>query len=137
MLRVRDKDDDSIAWHSSRQIDARQLVFALRRLLTAERLEQAAPKAPVVHPIVGHELAEARNRFEDALPGVEDLRWLMHFDEWSRGTDWDRRKSGVRPVKPCATRRASSGDSVTIRAPTLFRSVPTPSTELAFDGGAR
>ena len=40
VLRLRDADDRRISWFSSRQIDARQLVFALRQLLHAERLEQ-------------------------------------------------------------------------------------------------
>jgi hypothetical protein len=87
VLRVRAKDDDGIAWHSSRQIDARQLVFALRQLLTAEQLEQAALKALGIDPAVGQELAKARKNFEEALPGVKDMRdALMHFDEWARGT---------------------------------------------------
>ncbi len=42
VLRLRDDDDPRISWFSSRQIDARQLVFALRQLLNAERLEQVA-----------------------------------------------------------------------------------------------
>jgi hypothetical protein len=84
--RVRGKDDTGIAWHSSRQIDARQLIFALRQLLTAEQLEQEALKVPGVDPIVRQELAEARKRFGDALPGVRDMRnGLMHFEDWSRG----------------------------------------------------
>lgn len=97
--RVRGEDDRSIAWHSSRQIDARQLVFALRQLLTAEQLEQAALEALGVDPLVGQELAKARRKFEEALPGVKDMRdALMHFDEWARGTGLglqkERRKAG-------------------------------------------
>jgi hypothetical protein len=97
--RVRDQDDDSIAWHSSRQIDARQLVFALRQLLTAEQLEQAALKVLGVDPAVRQELTKARKKFEEALPGVKHMRdALMHFDEWSRGTGLgpqkDRREAG-------------------------------------------
>jgi hypothetical protein len=99
VMRVRGKDDDSIAWHSSRQIDARQLVFALRQLLTAEQLEQAALKALGIDPVVGQELTKARKKFEDALPGVKDMRdALMHFDEWARGTGLgpqkERRQAG-------------------------------------------
>jgi hypothetical protein len=99
VLRVRGNDDDSIAWHSSRQIDARQLVFALRQLLAAEELEQAALKALGIDPAAGQELARARKQFEDALPGVKHMRdALMHFEEWSRGTgrgpQKERREAG-------------------------------------------
>ncbi len=44
-LRLRDPDDQRVAWFSSRQIDARQLVFALRELLSAARLADVAMKA--------------------------------------------------------------------------------------------
>jgi hypothetical protein len=102
ITRVRGKDDDSIAWHSSRQIDARQLVFALRQLLTAEQLEQAALKALGIDPVVGQELAKAREKFEAALPGVKDMRdGLMHFDEWARG-------KGLGPQK----KRRDAGDAL-------------------------
>jgi hypothetical protein len=99
VMRVRGKDDDGIAWHSSREIDARQLVFVLRQLLTAEELEQAALEALGIDPVVGQELAEAREKFEAALPGVKDMRdGLMHFDEWARGTgrgpQKERRQAG-------------------------------------------
>ena len=47
VLRMRGGDDSRIAWFSSRQIDARQLVFALRQLLAAEQLEQAVLRAAV------------------------------------------------------------------------------------------
>jgi hypothetical protein len=102
VTRVRGKDDDSIAWHSSRQIDARQLVFALRQLLTAEQLEQAALKALGIDPTVGQELTKAREKFEAALPGVKDMRdGLMHFDEWARGI-------GLGPQK----KRRDAGDAL-------------------------
>lgn len=99
VLRIRGDDDDRIAWFSSRQIDARQLVFALRQLLTAEQLEQVALKALGMDPAVGQELAKARKRFEDGLPGVKDMRdALMHFEDWSRGTgrgpQRERREAG-------------------------------------------
>ena len=62
VLRIRGDDDNRIASFSSRQIDARQLVFALRQLLTAEQLEQVALKALGMDPAVGQELAKARKR---------------------------------------------------------------------------
>jgi hypothetical protein len=86
VLRLRDEDDHRISWFSSSQIDARQLVFALRQLLSAERLEQAALTALGMDPAVSTALAHARKRFESALPGIKHMRdALMHFDEWSRG----------------------------------------------------
>lgn len=86
VFRIRGDDDDRIAWFSSRQIDARQLVFALRQLLAAEQLEQVALKALGMDPAAGQELAKARKRFEEAIPGVKDMRdALMHFEDWSRG----------------------------------------------------
>ena len=92
-------DDDHIGWMSTRQIDARQLIFALRQLLTAEQLEQVALAELGIDPSVGDALTAARQRFEDALPGVKHMRdGLMHFDEWSRGEGFGpqrvRRKAG-------------------------------------------
>jgi hypothetical protein len=93
-------DDDHIGWMSTRQIDARQLIFALRQLLTAEQLEQVALAELRIDPKVGDALAAARQRFEDVLPGVKHIRdGLMHFDEWSRGEgkfgpQRDRRRAG-------------------------------------------
>jgi hypothetical protein len=87
ILRMReDGDDHRLGWFSSRQIDARQLVIALRQLITAEQLEQFALKELGMHPLVGGTLSQARKQFEDALPGIKDIRdGLMHFDDWSRG----------------------------------------------------
>jgi hypothetical protein len=85
-LRIRGEDDNRISWFSSRQIDARQLIFALRQVLAAERLEQLALEELGIDPAVRDELAKARGRFEDLLPGIKHMRdALMHFDEWSRG----------------------------------------------------
>ena len=96
-LRLRGEDDDRISWFSSRQIDARLLVFALRQLLAAERLEQFALQELAIDPAVGEELASARQRFEDALPGVKYMRdALMHFDEWSRGEGRGPQRDRVR-----------------------------------------
>jgi hypothetical protein len=99
VLRLRDPDDQRISWFSSRQIDARQLVFALRQILNAERLAAVAMEARGVDAAAHGALAHARQRFEDALPGIKDIRdALMHFDEWSRGKgrgpQKDRRDAG-------------------------------------------
>jgi hypothetical protein len=99
VLRLRDPDDQRISWFSSRQIDARQLVFALRQILNAERLVAVALEARGVDAPAHEALARARQRFEDVLPGIKDMRdALMHFDEWSRGEgrgpQKDRRNAG-------------------------------------------
>ena len=85
-LRLRDPDDQRIAWFSSRQIDARQLVFALRQLLSAAHLIDVVMEARGIDAAARDALADARQRFDDALPGIKNMRdALMHFDEWSRG----------------------------------------------------
>lgn len=100
VLRLRDSDDRRISWFSSRQIDARQLVFALRQILNAQRLVAVAMKARGVDKAACQALEGARQDFVDALPGVKDMRdALMHFDEWSRGQgrgpQKDRRDAGA------------------------------------------
>jgi hypothetical protein len=100
VLRLRDADDQRISWFSSRQIDARQLIFALRQLLSAARLVDVAMEARDVDATARDAFAQARQRFEDALPGVKDMRdALMHFEDWSRGEgrfgpQRDRRNAG-------------------------------------------
>jgi hypothetical protein len=87
VLRLRDPDDERIAWFSSRQIDARQLVFALRQLLSAARLVDVAMQARGIDAAACEALARARQGFGDALAGsIKDMRdALMHFEDWSRG----------------------------------------------------
>lgn len=97
VLRLQDADDRRIFWFSSRQIDARQLVFALRQLLNAERLEQVALSSLGIDPAAGDALTQARERFEQQLPGVKHMRdALMHFDEWSRGEGRGPQKDRVK-----------------------------------------
>lgn len=97
--RMRDEDDRSLGWFSSVQLDAHVLVMTLRQLLTAEQLEQVALEELSIDGAVRESLAQARREFEDALPGIRDMRnALMHFDEWLRGTgrgpQQDRIKAG-------------------------------------------
>jgi hypothetical protein len=99
VLRLRDDDDQRISWFSSRQIDAQQLVFALRQLLNAARLVDVAIEERGVATSARDALAGARQKFEDTLPGIKHMRdALMHFDEWSRGKGHspqrERRKAG-------------------------------------------
>lgn len=86
VMRMRDPDDRRLAWMSSRQIDARQLIVALRQLLTAARLERLALEEHGVAAEVIAALDSAERQFVNALPGIKDMRdALTHFDEWSRG----------------------------------------------------
>jgi hypothetical protein len=93
ILRIRDGDDRRSAF-SSRQIDARHTLFALRQLLTAERLERLALKTLGIDKAVGDALAQARRQFEAALPGLKHMRdALTHFDDWSRGQGFGPQKA--------------------------------------------
>ena len=86
IVRMRRDVDERLGWFSSRQIDARNLILALRQLLRAERLEQLALGALDVDRSVGETLRRAAERFTVDLPGIEEMRdALTHFDEWSRG----------------------------------------------------
>jgi hypothetical protein len=60
VLRLRDPDDQRISWFSSRQIDARQLVFALRQLLSAARLADVAMETRGIDATARDSLAQAR-----------------------------------------------------------------------------
>ncbi|WP_433754693.1 hypothetical protein [Nocardia sp. CA-135398] len=96
--RLSDNDDPRVPF-SSRQIDARHLVFDLRQLLAAEELLQRAVRESVAAQEVSAALSRARQQFEDALPGIKHMRdALMHFEDWSRGTgrgpQRDRNKAG-------------------------------------------
>jgi hypothetical protein len=86
ILRMRGDDDLRLSWFSSRQIDARQLIFALRQLLAAEALERIALEDIAINPGVLDALAKARQQFVDDLPGIKEMRdGIMHFESWSRG----------------------------------------------------
>ncbi|MFD2794553.1 hypothetical protein ACFS27_13435 [Promicromonospora vindobonensis] len=78
--------DEVVSGFSSRQIDARHLCIALRQLLTAEDLEQAALADLDLDPGVGQALEQARRQFERSLPDITQIRnGLIHFENWSRG----------------------------------------------------
>jgi hypothetical protein len=72
--RLADPDDHRIAWFSSRQIDARQIVVALTQVLNAEQLEQVALQNLDIEQTVRDVLTQARDRFEAALPGIKHMR---------------------------------------------------------------
>ncbi|MCZ4510382.1 hypothetical protein O3Q52_19760, partial [Streptomyces sp. ActVer] len=78
--------NEVVGGFDSRQIDARHLCIALRQLLTAETLEQAALADLGMDPMVGQTLEQARKRFELSLPDITQIRnGLIHFENWSRG----------------------------------------------------
>lgn len=84
--RLTDQDDPRSMPMSSRQIDARQLIFALSQLLRAENLGQSALKQFGLSA-ASRSLGTARNSFMKQLEGIESMRnALTHYDEWSRGT---------------------------------------------------
>lgn len=84
--RLDDPPDPRAAPVASKQIDARNLIFALVQLLSAEDLEQEALRVLRIDAEVGRALAQARDRYLEALPGVQLMRNAQtHFDEWSMG----------------------------------------------------
>ncbi|ELP61529.1 hypothetical protein STRTUCAR8_03692 [Streptomyces turgidiscabies Car8] len=79
-------DDVQVGWFSSRQIDARTLVVALRQLLAAVKLERIALKDLGMDPTVITALDNAEQVFLDALPNIKHVRdGLTHFEDWARG----------------------------------------------------
>lgn len=88
VARIRDDHHPPVSGcsFSSRQIDARFLVVALRQLLTAAEFERTALEELGIDGAVGAELHQAQQRFDDALPGIKHMRdGLVHFEDWSRG----------------------------------------------------
>ncbi|MEU4166108.1 hypothetical protein AB0F46_04380 [Streptomyces sp. NPDC026665] len=80
-------DDVQVGWFSSRQIDARTLVVALRQLLAAVKLERIALTDLGMDPSVISALDDAEQVFLDALPNIKHVRdGLTHFEDWARGT---------------------------------------------------
>jgi hypothetical protein len=66
-----------------------------------QRLRELPRRGLGIDPAVGKAVAQARQRFESALPGIKHmLDALMHFDDWSRGQgivgpQKDRRDAGM------------------------------------------
>ncbi|MFB9831001.1 hypothetical protein [Actinoallomurus acaciae] len=99
VFRMREGEERWTHPFNAEQVDARLLILALRQLLTAEQLEQAALRDLDVDPAVGQALTAARQRFDGSLPGLRHMRnALTHFDAWSRGQGYgpqkDRRDAG-------------------------------------------
>ena len=94
--RLDDPPDHRAAPVTSKQIDARNLVFALVQLLAAEALEQEALRALGIDETVGRALSQARDRYLEALPGIQHMRnALTHFEDWSVGRGRGPQKDGV------------------------------------------
>ena len=94
--RLDDPPDPRATPVTSKQIDARNLVFALIQLLAAEALEQEALRVLGIDAIVGHALSQARDRYLEALPGIQQMRnALTHFEDWSLGRGHGPQKDSV------------------------------------------
>ncbi|WP_256726548.1 hypothetical protein [Streptomyces acidiscabies] len=79
-------DDVQVGWFSSRQIDARTLVVALRQLIAAVKLERIALKDLGMPQAVITALDKAEQDFLDSLPDIKHVRdGLTHFEDWARG----------------------------------------------------
>jgi len=94
--RLDDAPDPRAAPVSSTQIDARNLVFALVQLLAAEALEQRALRELGIDATVGHALSQARDRYLQALPGIQEMRnALTHFEDWALGRGHGPQRTNV------------------------------------------
>lgn len=86
ITRMRRNEDRPLGAFSSKQIDARYVIIALRQILTAEQLEQDALSDLGIDRAVQERLQDARRKYEELLPGITHMRnALTHFDAWSRG----------------------------------------------------
>ena len=95
MLRMHDSDDHRISWFSSRQIDARQLIFALRQLLAAVSLVEGRLQELGLDQ-VQNALRQAKDAYEQALPGLTEVRnALMHFEAWALGAGHGPQKQRI------------------------------------------
>lgn len=107
ILRMNAAPDARADLLGAKQIDARNLVFALVQLLAAERLEQSALTELGMDAIVGQDLGRAREQYLEALPGIQDMRnAITHFDEWAMGQGHGLQR---REVEAGASRRDVAG----------------------------
>ncbi|MFF0164155.1 hypothetical protein ACFYRY_42765 [Streptomyces sp. NPDC005263] len=94
-------DDVQVGWFSSRQIDARTLVVALRQLLAAVKLERIALTDLGMDPAVVTALHDAEQVFLDALPNIKHIRdGLTHFEDWARGGGSGPQKDARKTADP-------------------------------------
>lgn len=94
-------DDVQVGWFSSRQIDARTLVIALRQLLAAVKLERIALTDLGMDPAVITTLDNAEQAFLDSLPNIKHVRdGLTHFEDWARGRGSGPQKDARKTADP-------------------------------------
>ncbi|MGW5104150.1 hypothetical protein [Streptomyces sp. NPDC004100] len=99
-------DDVQVGWFSSRQIDARTLVVALRQLLAAVKLERTALKDLGMDPAVISALDDAEQAFLVALPNIKHVRdGLTHFEDWARGQGGGPQAAARKTADPRAVAR--------------------------------
>jgi hypothetical protein len=95
LRRMHDSDDHRISWFSSRQIDARQLILALRQLLAAVPLVEGRLQELGLDQALDA-LRRATQEYERALPGLTEMRnALMHFEAWALGAGHGPQKRRV------------------------------------------
>ncbi|WP_328826108.1 hypothetical protein OHT77_01725 [Streptomyces sp. NBC_00252] len=134
-------DDVPAGWFSSRQIDARTLVVALRQLLAAVKLERIALTDLGIDPAVITALDDAEQVFLDALPNIKHVRdGLTHFEDWARGRGGGPQKDARKTADPRDVARDfwSFGydpvaDTVTMGPFTISVSVAVPAANALFD----
>lgn len=95
MIRMHSADDHRISWFSSRQIDARQLVLALRQVLSAVTLVDGRLQELGLDQD-RDTLRLAKDRYEQDLTGLTEVRnALMHFEAWALGAGRGPQKQRV------------------------------------------
>ncbi|MFJ4939773.1 hypothetical protein ACIP8U_38770 [Streptomyces pseudovenezuelae] len=94
-------EDVPVGWFSSRQIDARTLVVALRQFLAAVKLERIALTGLGMDPAVIAALDDAEQVYLDALPNIKHVRdGLTHFEDWARGEGGGPQKDARKTADP-------------------------------------
>ncbi|MEV6379060.1 hypothetical protein AB0M31_06515 [Streptomyces sp. NPDC051773] len=134
-------NDVQVGWFSSRQIDARTLVVALRQLLAAVKLERIALTDLGMDSAVITALDDAEQVFLDALPNIKHVRdGLTHFEDWARGEGGGPQKDARKTADPRDVARDfwSFGydpvtDTVTMGPFTISVSAAVPAANALFD----
>ncbi|GAA2513671.1 hypothetical protein [Streptomyces longisporus] len=134
-------EDVPVGWFSSRQIDARTLVVALRQFLAAVKLERIALTGLGMDPAVIAALDNAEQVYLDALPNIKHVRdGLTHFEDWARGEGGGPQKDARKTADPRDVARDfwSFGydpvtDTVTMGPFTISVSAAVPAANALFD----
>lgn len=134
-------EDVPAGWFSSRQIDARTLVVALRQFLAAVKLERIALTGLGMDPAVIAALDDAEQVYLDALPNIKHVRdGLTHFEDWARGEGGGPQKDARKTADPRDVARDfwsfgydSVTDTVTMGPFTISVSAALPAANTLFD----